>query len=613
MGLYDGDTRILSCSVLRIAGERPVILHSDPGGSWRGVVHGNQPEFRKDPGDKMGGDERILRQTISVGRERTIAEAYRERLEVQNHGPIAVRLRRRDRVRCRLRRHLRGPRLRPGRPRPAPADRADRRRRARLRLRRARRRHRPHACRVRSRAGRPARRATTRPARWWPAGAASSAPGEQRLIAWTVHATREPAQTVHALDPEALDPARAHEAWLSRNATIETDHELINQVVQRSLDDLCLLESTDPAGDRFIAAGVPWFTTLFGRDALITVAPGDRVRAAARGADPRDPGQAPGDGGGCLARRRAGQDPPRAADRRDEPDRRAAVRAVLRLDRRDAAVADPARRDARLDGRRRAGRPALAERPGRPRLDRPLGRPRRRRVRRVRATGGHRPPQPGLEGLVRLRSAGSDGSTGRDADRPGRGAGLRLRRQAADRPAGPASRRRGAGEPARARGVRPAATGSPSGSGWPDGSIAMALDRREAAGGRVGSNAGHALWTGIVLAEHAGAVAPPSGRPTWCPAGACGPTRRTSRATTRSATTPGPSGRTTRRSRPPACAATASTTPPTRSRAACSRPRSTSRPSGCRSCSAASTGPRPAPRSPIRSPARRRPGRPVRR
>ena len=60
MGLYDGDTRILSCSSLRVAGERPVVLHSDPGGSWRGVVQATNPEFRKDPGDKMGGAETIL-------------------------------------------------------------------------------------------------------------------------------------------------------------------------------------------------------------------------------------------------------------------------------------------------------------------------------------------------------------------------------------------------------------------------------------------------------------------------------------------------------------------------------------------------------------------------
>ena len=40
----------------------------------------------------MGGDERIGRQTISIGRERTIAEAYRERLDIQNHGPITFDL-----------------------------------------------------------------------------------------------------------------------------------------------------------------------------------------------------------------------------------------------------------------------------------------------------------------------------------------------------------------------------------------------------------------------------------------------------------------------------------------------------------------------------------------
>ena len=176
MGLYDGDTRILSCSVLRIAGERPVILHSDPGGSWRGVVTATNPEFRKDPGDKMGGDGRILRQTISVGRERTIAEAYRERLEVQNHGPtpfdcdVEIEFDADYADIFEVRGYARAVTRR------APADRADRRRRARLRLRRARRRHRPHARRVRSRAGHPA--GARRPDRLgrWPAGAASSAP-----------------------------------------------------------------------------------------------------------------------------------------------------------------------------------------------------------------------------------------------------------------------------------------------------------------------------------------------------------------------------------------------------------------------------------------------------
>jgi glycogen debranching enzyme len=269
MGLYDGDTRILSCSVLRIAGERPVVLYSDPGGSWRGVVQATNPEFRKDPGDKMGGDERILRQTISIARERTIAEAYRERLDIENHGPITFD--------CNVELEF-------------DADYAD-------------------IFEVRG-YSRPARgkllpieatadgglvfgylgldgvtvrthfafdpAPTLQPARDDQDGSVVARwtsllrPGERRQIAWSVHASREPAQRVHALDPDALDPANAHASWLSTSSVIETDHELVNQVILRSLDDLCLLESTDPLGDRFIAAGVPWFSTLFGRDSLIT-------------------------------------------------------------------------------------------------------------------------------------------------------------------------------------------------------------------------------------------------------------------------------------------------------------------------------------------------------
>jgi glycogen debranching enzyme len=269
LGLYDGDTRILSCSVLHIGGERPVVLHSDPGGSWRGVVQATNPEYRKDPGDKMGGDERILRQTVSIGRERTLSDVYRERLEVQNHGPIPFP--------CDVEVQfdadfadifeVRGY-SRPARGELLPIETTD------------------EGGLTFGYVGLDGVSVRTHiafdpppvlgpgdddqggsvSARW----TSQLGPGERRTIAWTVHATRDPAQTTHPMDPDALDPARAHANWLARNSVIESDHELINQVVRRSLDDLCLLESTDPDGDRFIAAGVPWFTTLFGRDALIT-------------------------------------------------------------------------------------------------------------------------------------------------------------------------------------------------------------------------------------------------------------------------------------------------------------------------------------------------------
>ena len=189
--------------------------------------------------------------------------------------------------------------------------------------------------------------------------------------------------------------------------------------------------------------------------------------------------------GRCLARRRAGQDPARAPDRRDEPDRRAALRAVLRLGRLDAAVADPARRDPRLDRRRRARRPALAQRPRRARVDRRLGRSRRRRLRRVRARAPTGPPQPGLEGLGRRRSAGRTGRSPRPRSPWPRS------RATSSTPSGgwrgwPAAGRRSTSPTGSSRRQPTSSSVSPSSSCCRDGYIAMALDARQEAGRRGG-------------------------------------------------------------------------------------------------------------------------------
>jgi len=57
---------------------------------------------------------------------------------------------------------------------------------------------------------------------------------------------------------------------VSGTTAIQTDHELFNLTLNRSLADLRLLINDGPdEGQRYVAAGVPWFSTLFGRDALI--------------------------------------------------------------------------------------------------------------------------------------------------------------------------------------------------------------------------------------------------------------------------------------------------------------------------------------------------------
>lgn len=51
-------------------------------------------------------------------------------------------------------------------------------------------------------------------------------------------------------------------------ARVRTDHEFLDRVLQRSLEDLRALLTPFPGG-RLVAAGIPWFVAPFGRDSLI--------------------------------------------------------------------------------------------------------------------------------------------------------------------------------------------------------------------------------------------------------------------------------------------------------------------------------------------------------
>jgi glycogen debranching enzyme len=71
------------------------------------------------------------------------------------------------------------------------------------------------------------------------------------------------------LDAAFVDMRDSYDYWRAASTQIETDHELFDQLLQRALQDLRLLiDRID--GNLVPTAGIPWFAVPFGRDSLIT-------------------------------------------------------------------------------------------------------------------------------------------------------------------------------------------------------------------------------------------------------------------------------------------------------------------------------------------------------
>ena len=296
LGLYHGDTRTLSCSVLRVGGGRPVLLQTSVGGNYRGGIQMTNPAADRNPDMKVHPQlhDDLAGRTIGISRERVIgADGVEERLRIENHADQP------SRVPVELELGFDGADIfevrgypRPARGRLLPVAVTEDRVTFRYdgldgiqrlthlaftepalevapvrRIRRGR---------VRQRRGGP-------PAVAPPTGRRR---GPRAVLDLVVHGSAGAADLPRTRPraaptwPRSSRPlprisgdegAAAYHAWERGTTTVESDHELFNLVVKRSISDLRLLINDGPGPDqRYVAAGVPWFTTLFGRDALIT-------------------------------------------------------------------------------------------------------------------------------------------------------------------------------------------------------------------------------------------------------------------------------------------------------------------------------------------------------
>ncbi len=291
LGLYRDDTRLLSCSVLRVNGERPVVLQGSTGANYRGVIQLTNPTLDRNPNDKITPGQGLTGKKMGITRERLLTGvAIEERVRIVNFAErdetVDILLELADDAADIF--EVRGfPRDR-GTPLPTAVtgsrvtfryDGLDGRRR--------------HTWLAFSEPGvfEPVIPGEARDLggslryRWtW--DLAAGAEHELSWIAWAgdapiPHGASSSAAKAAVVDPRELFPdppriaadegAAAYHAWARSTTAVATDHELFNLTIGRSVADLRLLVNEGPGeGQRYVAAGVPWFTTLFGRDSIIT-------------------------------------------------------------------------------------------------------------------------------------------------------------------------------------------------------------------------------------------------------------------------------------------------------------------------------------------------------
>ncbi|VVO25703.1 glycogen debranching N-terminal domain-containing protein [Pseudomonas fluorescens] len=97
------------------------------------------------------------------------------------------------------------------------------------------------------------------------------APGESQSLFMEVNCGVQapPFSVRHAFFSLLREARRELRTFSSRAVSIVTSHEVFNEAMRRSISDLYMLMTKTPQG-LYPYAGIPWYSTVFGRDALIT-------------------------------------------------------------------------------------------------------------------------------------------------------------------------------------------------------------------------------------------------------------------------------------------------------------------------------------------------------
>jgi len=105
-----------------------------------------------------------------------------------------------------------------------------------------------------------------RGARW----AYRLSPGVPVELEWEVQYQRErPIVAGLGFEQRRERLAGVYDTWRSDCSRWTSDVEVFDAALSRAVDDLCSLYVT-AGGDRAISAGIPWYSTVFGRDSIIT-------------------------------------------------------------------------------------------------------------------------------------------------------------------------------------------------------------------------------------------------------------------------------------------------------------------------------------------------------